>query len=553
MKPADDSAVKVLVVDDEEGMRTTLCDVLQAEGYAVHAMGSGKKALEEIRNTGYGIVITDLKLPDMNGVEVMETAKEFNPEIVTIMMTGYASVDTAVQVLNQGAFAYLIKPFNLDEVKAILRKAVHQIWMAQENKHLIDELQLTLKDLSAKKHEMEALTEVLTASQNQLLNTNQQLAQANEDLKHLDQMKSEFLANMSHELRTPLNAVIGFSEAMRDGLAGPVNDKQLHYVDNIFTSGQMLLRLIDDILDLSKIAAGKMDLVEDQFVLDELIGDVQRVIQPLVVKKNLDFKVSSDSPFPSLLFGDQRRLEQVLLNLLSNAIKFTPEHGKIVLRLSSTAQAMRFEVIDTGIGIGKGDQGQLFKQFKQLDSSSRKKYKGTGLGLVISKKLVEIHGGKIGVESVAGKGSNFCFSLPNWSIEDIFTRCMRRFLDRNREGQISQFVLGLRPSLASTEASNDTLKTFLQIRESIFAALARRVDQVIVCDDLLAMVCREIRKEELEDVVAQIEKALPAHLHQRPLEWVSVGIPDECADPKALLATLRLRLQGTSQARRKVA
>lgn len=223
--------------------------------------------------------------------------------------------------------------------------------------------------------------------------------------------KSDFLANMSHELRTPLNAVIGFSEIMRDGLSGPVNDEQKDYLGNILTSGKHLLQLINEILDLSKVEAGKMELeLAEMSVREVLVGSLI-MLKEKAMKHRIVLKTAL-APDMGTIIADERKLRQVVYNLLSNAVKFTLDGGEVGLTAERMPGKVRVTVWDTGIGIKAGDIGTLFAPFKQIDSKLSRIHQGTGLGLNLSKKLVELHGGRIWAESEYEKGSRFIFEVP---------------------------------------------------------------------------------------------------------------------------------------------
>ncbi len=223
--------------------------------------------------------------------------------------------------------------------------------------------------------------------------------------------KSEFLANMSHELRTPLNSIIGFSDAMLEGHFGEFSSKQDRYLQNISNSGKHLLNLINEILDISKVEAGKMELSPETIYIEPLMAEMLAAMQPLSMKKQIAVSVEKEEN-TNILVADEAKLKQIIYNLLGNAIKFTPEGGKVNVLISMAEKMVRFSVIDTGIGISSEDQKKLFKPFTQLDSTYSRKYPGTGLGLALVKELVELHGGKIWVKSELGKGSNFTFELP---------------------------------------------------------------------------------------------------------------------------------------------
>ena len=223
--------------------------------------------------------------------------------------------------------------------------------------------------------------------------------------------KSEFLANMSHELRTPLNAVIGFSEVLLERMFGEVNPKQEEYLNDILSSGKHLLSLINDILDLSKIEAGRMELESQPFDLPAALDNALTLIRERAARHGLRLEVTVD-PGLGEVKGEERRVKQVLLNLLSNAVKFTPEGGKISLSASLNDGMAEISVADTGVGIAPEDQEAIFEEFRQVGSDYARKREGTGLGLALARRLVALHGGKLWVESEPGKGSTFTFTLP---------------------------------------------------------------------------------------------------------------------------------------------
>ena len=231
------------------------------------------------------------------------------------------------------------------------------------------------------------------------------------EIEAANRHKSEFLANMSHELRTPLNAIIGFSEVLGERMFGELNEKQAEYTDDILSSGRHLLSLINDILDLSKIEAGRMELELAKFDLPLAIDNALTLIRERATRHGIRLHHSVDERL-SEFTGDERKIKQILLNLLSNAVKFTPEGGQIRVEASVGDRAVIVAVIDTGIGIALEDQEAIFEEFRQVGTNYAQKREGTGLGLTLTRKFVELHGGKIWVESEIGKGSRFTFTLP---------------------------------------------------------------------------------------------------------------------------------------------
>jgi signal transduction histidine kinase len=229
-------------------------------------------------------------------------------------------------------------------------------------------------------------------------------------LEVASQHKSQFLANMSHELRTPLNAILGYTELMADGIYGELPEKTMGVLKRLESNGRHLLGLINDVLDLSKIEAGQLILELSDYSLEDIAQTVRSTLEPLAADKKLAFKVEVAPKLPPG-HGDGRRLAQVVINLVGNAIKFT-DAGEVVIKATATDGSFHLSVCDTGPGISAADQAKLFQEFQQADNAITRKKGGTGLGLAISKRIIEMHGGKIWVESQLGQGSTFAFTLP---------------------------------------------------------------------------------------------------------------------------------------------
>lgn len=255
------------------------------------------------------------------------------------------------------------------------------------------------------------------------------LERANSELERSNKLKSQFIATMSHELRTPLNSILGFSELLMDEVYDPLTDRQKRYVGNIYNSGSHLLQLISNVLDIAKIESGKLELCHESFPVSQAIAEVDAVIRSLALKKKQQLAVTVSSPIPPLT-ADRVKIKQILYNLLANAVKFTPEGGSISVEaravkggelppglsaldgVAGTADFLQITVSDTGIGIKPEDRERIFSEFEQGDSSFSRHYEGTGLGLALTKRLVELHGGDIAVTSEEGKGSSFIVALP---------------------------------------------------------------------------------------------------------------------------------------------
>jgi signal transduction histidine kinase len=259
--------------------------------------------------------------------------------------------------------------------------------------------------------ELRRTTRKLSETEAALRKTVDELEEQRVQAERASKLKSEFLANMSHELRTPLNGIIGFSELLADGKAGELNGRQGRFLNNILLSSRHLLNLINDLLDLAKIEAGKLEFKPEVASAERLVREVIDSLQPLADSKGIS--LSCEIVGDDDLYTDPARFKQVIYNYLSNAIKFTPEGGNVSVCVSpDSEECVRVEVSDTGIGISEQNIGRLFQDFEQLDTGPSKRYAGTGLGLALVRKLAQQQGGRVEVESTLGKGSRFSAILP---------------------------------------------------------------------------------------------------------------------------------------------
>ena len=288
-------------------------------------------------------------------------------------------------------------------------------------------------------------------------------------LEVASQHKSQFLANMSHELRTPLNAILGYTELMADGIYGELPEKTMGVLKRLESNGRHLLGLINDVLDLSKIEAGQLMLDLSDYSLEDIAQTVRSTLEPLAADKKLAFKVEVAPKMPAG-YGDGRRLTQVLINLVGNAIKFT-DAGEVVIKAAATDGSFHLSVRDTGPGISAADQAKLFQEFQQADNAITRKKGGTGLGLAISKRIVEMHGGKIWVESQVGQGSTFSFTVPVRVAQQVDTGMSKRILvveDQEDNRQIIRDLLSATDyEIAEAESGEQALEAVAKQRPDL--------------------------------------------------------------------------------------
>ncbi len=380
------TALRVLLLEDDESDALLILRALKSGGYEpthrrVYTREALLTALQEVE---WEVVISDYSMPSFDAPSALAIIREHAPELPFIIVSGTVGEATTVQAIKAGAHDYLMK----DRLARLSVSVERELREAEERKRV----------KAAQAEAREALQE-------------------KERAEAASSAKSSFLAHMSHELRTPLNAIIGFSELLEEGIAGELTAKQSEYVNYVLSSGRYLLGLITDILDLSKVEAGRLELSIEDTDLEPIAHHVEHSLSPIASKKHVALELELDRALPTV-HADPMRLQQILYNLLSNAIKFTPEHGRVALRARPVGQMVELAVIDTGVGIRKEDLPKLFREFEQLGNSAESKRGGTGLGLALTKRLIELHHGSIEVESAVGLGSTFTVRLPTVAADE---------------------------------------------------------------------------------------------------------------------------------------
>jgi two-component system, sensor histidine kinase and response regulator len=372
-----DQLGEIMVVDDTSDSLRLMTDLLTAEGYKVRPTPDPQLALDSAFANPPDLILLDVKMPGMDGFEACQRLKqnESTSNVPVIFVSALQDMEDRVRGFEVGGLDFITKPIHREEV---LARVSAQLELFRVRQHLEEQTQ--------------------------------QLVEANLKLQDLDRLKSMFIATMTHEFRTPMNAIIGFTGIMLQEIPGKVNDTQKDYLTRVSRAGQHLSELISDVIDISKIEAGHLEVEPQHFNLKQVIDKAMEIIQPQAEIKHLALEVDATS-WPEM-YSDSKRFFQCVLNYLSNALKFTNE-GKVTVVIREMDGHVKVAVRDTGIGIPEEDIPKLFQAFERLETSNPVKSPGTGLGLYLTRKIIkEVLQGTVEVESQVGKGSTFSLQIP---------------------------------------------------------------------------------------------------------------------------------------------
>jgi signal transduction histidine kinase len=407
--------VKLLLVDDRPENLLALEAILEPLGQILIRANSGPDALKQVLAEDFAAILLDVQMPGMNGFEVAEIIKsrERSRTIPIIFLSAISKEDAYVfKGYSMGAVDYVFKPFNPDILRSKVAVFV-DLYVKQEEIQRQGDL---LRESQKRELELEHRTSLLEAearSAAKLSQMNEELHRRQIALEQAMGARNRFYASMSHELRTPINAVIGYSTLMLDNIYGPLNAKQKEGLQRTLKAARHLLELVNDVLDLSKIEAGKIELSLQPVMFPALIEDLFVTVRPLADEYGSSLALTMESE-PFNIVSDPRRVRQILLNLLSNAIKFGEGKPIRVVCKQCDDKGVEIEVVDEGVGIAKEDISRIFEEFVQVSES---KQPGTGLGLPISRRLAQLLDGSLTVCSTPGQGSAFRLTLPA-SLED---------------------------------------------------------------------------------------------------------------------------------------
>ena len=409
-QPEPTQTPTIFIVDDERDIRELLRTTLERRAYHIVEFSAGQPCLEQLAiNAPPDLILLDYKLPDISGLVVLNRIRERFSDIGIILMTAYGDEDLAIHAIEEEVDAYIRKPFLVDPMLALISQTLERSRIKQERTRLLAQLR---------------------ESNREVMKHYAMLEHANRRLRELDQLKSEFLANIGHELRTPLNSIIGFTELLLQGYSGALNMNQCRQLTMVLNSGNHLLRVLNDVIEVSMLNAGQVMLKNEPVAIAAIIEDALQELRNKAEQKHLSIQLRIEENLPPC-HCSREKIKLILYNLLDNSIKFSSSGGitisahsaarmskedkrraRVPDHAASSENYLVVSVQDEGIGIREENFEILFDEFRQVDGSLTREYNGTGLGLAISKKITELYGGKIWLESQIGVGSIFYFTVP---------------------------------------------------------------------------------------------------------------------------------------------
>ncbi|MBT5110944.1 MAG: response regulator [Rhodospirillaceae bacterium] len=375
---------RALILDDEADFAASLSDILEDAGYLTCVINSVDDVVEDLADFNADVTLVDVRLRDASGIDAIEALQALWPHSEAIVMTGYATVENAIAAIHKGAYDYLRKPFHAEELKAVLNRCFEKIELRRDKRA-----------------------------------ANEKLRTALDRAELANRAKSEFLANMSHEVRTPLNVILGYSEVIKDQHFGPLHpEKYVEYAKDIHESGAFVLSLVNDVLDMAAIESGQSEIKESSVEIEAIVDFCFRMLKGRAESFKLKLMKEIAQGIPDLR-ADERMVKQMLLNLLSNAVKFTPEGGRIgvVVTLADDGDLV-IAVADNGVGIAEEDQQKILEPFTVGEDALTRSADGAGLGLALTKSMMEMHDGTLELRSNIDVGTVVTLRFPKSRLEN---------------------------------------------------------------------------------------------------------------------------------------
>lgn len=479
----NNTPARILVVDDEPDLELLIKQrfrqKIKNNELSFEFALNGKQALDKIaKSDDFDMVMTDINMPEMDGLTLLSRLRELKKHFKAVVVSAYSDLQNIRIAMNRGAFDFLTKPIDFTDLETTINKTV-------------EEYAIIKQGLKARAELLEAQTEKERAQQS-------------------EKFKQQFLSNMSHEIRTPLNAVIGMTNLL---LNQDPKTEQMRYLRSMKLASHNLLGIINDILDLAKIEAGKIDLEKIDFSLKETMEGVCNTLQVKAEEKNIALNCNISPDVPEFLKGDPVRLTQILTNLISNAIKFT-ELGGVTLEVKKhpgtfsdpDLMSLSFKVIDTGIGIAPENINLIFESFTQASGDTTRKYGGTGLGLTITKQLIEIHKGTVNIESEPGKGTTFEVVIPYQKGNFVETALSKLMFDNDLQPDKPLHLLLVEDQPFNQMVAVDTLQSlFKDITVDVANNGREALEMVQSSPKLFDLILMDVQMPEMDGYEATVQ------------------------------------------------
>jgi signal transduction histidine kinase/GGDEF domain-containing protein len=477
----ENKLINILVIDHDTGSRK-LCDrILELKGYNVENALTHADAISKLKEKKFDISIIDINFPDANGLDILKTIKESNINTIPIILTDIDTRESSIEAINHGAYAYITKPVNIDEVLAYVEGALLKQQLQNETKFLSKNLKETTDRLN----------------------------------KALE-LKTEFISTVSHELKTPLSITREAINIILDKTIGEVNNKQEKILISARENIDRLGRIINGLLDVERIEAGKIELQKTQVDITSLIKKITLSLEPAAKKKSLILK--TNLPHKNVdIYVDQDRISQVITNLIANSIKYT-EKGSIEILLIDKEKEIECRVSDTGVGIAKEELPKLFDRFQRFRHGSKG---GTGLGLSIVKGIVELHKGKICIDSTPGKGTQFVFILPKYSPEELILEYVNNGIisAKEKDSKMSLIIISIDENYKLTKKIQlEELHSILMgMEEAVDNSLRKAGDAVVKVAGEVIVILTGCDKENALRVEGRLEKVIEDFLNEKKI------------------------------------
>jgi len=361
----------ILVIDDEKAMRDACCQALTKDGYRTETAADGDSGLQKTREIKPALILVDLKMPGMNGMELLEKIRDIDPNIVSVVITGYATIESAVEAMKRNAYDFLAKPFTPDQLRIVIKRGLERRRLAVDSARLRREKEV---------------------------------------------MKENFVTLVSHQLRSPLASVKQYFGVIIGGFTGEVGTEQKEMIEKASKYIDDLLQIISDWLDMSRIESGEITEGFEPVALAPVLSETLELLKPLAEAKKVTVKLNLRDDVPTVQ-GNREVLKQAFANLISNGIRYNREGGAVIVSVGEEVNDLAVEISDTGIGISKDNLHFIFDEFFRVKSKETRGVSGTGLGLPIAKRIIEAHNGSIKVVSEVGEGTTFCVYLPKTKVK----------------------------------------------------------------------------------------------------------------------------------------